>query len=101
MAALDEFAQRLLAEQLGDRVIVPEVRTEMLIEIVGRTEKFINRRVIDAMPDMTLRHFNALLENDPTPQTVQDFVQYNVPNYERVVTSALIEFRQLYLGIES
>jgi hypothetical protein len=98
MAPLTEFIQQIMAEQDIPADLDPEVRAQYEADLTERAMDLINRRLIDAMPDQTVGHFNALLDSDPTPQAVQEFVQYNVPNREYVTTEALLELRRLYLG---
>ena len=98
MPPLTEFVQQLIAEQGFTRPIDPEVMEQLEADLSSGAIDLINRRLIDAMPEQTVSHFNALLDSDPSPQAVQAFVEHNVPNLEYVTVQALLEFRQFYLG---
>jgi TIR domain len=98
MAPLTEFIQQIMAEQDIPADLHHEVREQYEADLTERAMNLINRRLIEAMPDQTVEHFNALLDSDPTSQAIQEFVQYNVPNREYVTAQALLELRRLYLG---
>jgi hypothetical protein len=96
MTAMDDFASRLLIER-GVTTTGP-VRDEMHAELVERASDFLNRRLVDAMSEPVLARFTELVEGEPSAEAVQTFIARNVPNPERVAASALVEFRNIYLG---
>ena len=98
MPPLTEFVQQLIAEQGYTRPIDPEVMEQLEADLSSRAIDLINRRVLEAMPEQTLSHFEALLDSDASQEAMQEFIEYNVPNREYVIAQALLEFRQLYLG---
>jgi Protein of unknown function (DUF5663) len=98
MGPLTEFIQQVMAEQNLPADLDPEVRAQYEADITEHAMALINRRLIDAMPDQAVEHFNALLDSDPSAQAVQEFVERNVPNREHVAAQALLEFRKLFLG---
>lgn len=97
MGPLTEFVQQLLTDQ-GFAHPDPEVRAQLEADLTDSAIRLVNRRLIDAMSEQDVERFNALLDRDPSPQTVQQFIEQHVPNREQVTALALVEFRQLYLG---
>ena len=96
---MDQFIQQLLLERGVGDAIAPEVREQLTQELTGRATDFINKRVIDAMSDESVDKFNLMLDDpNTTPEAAQQFIAANVPNQDKVVASALVEFRALYLG---
>lgn len=96
---MDDFIQQLLQEQGATDTLDAEVRAQLTQQLTSRAYDFINRRLIDAMSDEVVEHFNTLIDNETTtPEQVQQFVATNVPNKDQVVAAALVEFRALYLG---
>jgi TIR domain len=98
MVPLTEFIQQIMTDQGIPADLDPEVRAQYEADLAEFATDLINRRLIEAMPDQTVEHFNALLDTDPTSQAIQEFVQYNVPNLEYVTAEALLELRRHYLG---
>lgn len=96
---MDQFIQQLLRDQDVPEDLDPEVRTQLVSELTSRASDFLNARLIDAMSDETVEHFSAMLDDESTtPEQVQNFIATNVPDKDRVIASALAEFRVLYLG---
>lgn len=96
---MDEYIQKLLRDQGITDTLEPDVRAQLISELTGRANDFLNRRLLDAMSDEAVEQFNKLL-NEPslTTEQVQNFITANVPNRDQVVAAALVEFRALYLG---
>lgn len=96
---MDQFINKLLQEQGVPEDLDPQVRTQLIAELTGRVMDFMNRRLVDAMDEDALNGFQALLDTDPTdPAVVQDFISAHVPDRDKVITKALIDFRAIYLG---
>ncbi len=96
---MQEFIRQLLQEQGVSPDLDPEVREELTRQLTGRATDFVNKRLLDSMNDETVSHFNRLLDEHPDDAALmQDFIAVNVPDRERLVASALTEFRALYLG---
>ncbi|HCM52061.1 TPA: hypothetical protein DIS56_02935 [Candidatus Saccharibacteria bacterium] len=95
---LDKFVEELLQEQGLPPNLDPAVRARLVKDLVTRANDLINKRVIESMDDKTLDEFNKLAEKNADQKTVHDFIENNVPNKQQIITAALLEFRQLYLG---
>lgn len=96
---MENFITQLLADQGVDPAMDPAVRAQLVAELTSKANDLINRRLIDAMSDEVVSHFNDLVEDENTDAAaVQQFITTNVPNRDQVVAAALIEFRALYLG---
>jgi succinate dehydrogenase flavin-adding protein (antitoxin of CptAB toxin-antitoxin module) len=62
-------------------------------------ENLINKRVIESLNDEQLGQFEQIIDNEPDDtEKIQKFIEKNVPEREQITTSALMEFRDLYLG---
>jgi hypothetical protein len=96
---MEQFIQQLLRDQDVPEDLDPEVRVQLVSELTSRASDFLNARLIDAMSDETVEHFNTMLDDDSTtPEQVQNFITTNVSNKDQVIARALAEFRMLYLG---
>jgi hypothetical protein len=96
---MDQFIEQLLREQGAPDDLEPAVRQDLVEDLAARATEFLNRRLIDAMDDTSVEEFSKLLDVEPAdPQAIQEFIATHVPDKERVVTEALLEFRSIYLG---
>lgn len=96
---MDQFINQLLQDQGVPADLDPEVRTQLVAELTNRAADFVNKRLIEAMSDEAVAHFETLIDEDPVdPLKIQDFIATNVPDKETIASKALLEFRALYLG---
>jgi hypothetical protein len=95
---LEQFATQLLKEKSLPPNLQPAVYEQMVRDLSERANDLINRRLIDAMTEEQADRFDQLLQTNPDVRAVQAFIEASVPNRDLVVSSALIEFRNLYLG---
>lgn len=96
---MEEYIQQLLQDQGVPHDLDPEVRGQLVSDLMSRALDFLNRRLIDSMSDEAVEHFTSLLDNPATDASqVQDFIATNVMDKEKVTADALAEFRVLYLG---
>ena len=70
----------------------------MARDLSERVLNFVNRRLIGALPSDKVPALEAMLDGDADPAVVDSFFAANVPNRERGVADALVEFRGVYLG---
>ena len=95
---LDTFIEDLLQQKQLPASLDPAVKQRLVNDLKTRANDLINKRILDAMDDKTLDEFTKLMENKADQTTIEEFVAKNVPNKDQVVTAALLEFRQLYVG---
>lgn len=95
--SLDQFMDKLLQEkQLPE--LSPEVMAEMKSDLMSRVEDRINAQLIASMNPDQLAAFTNLLEED-NDQKTQEYLKSNIPDLENVVATALLNFRNTYLGL--
>lgn len=95
---MEQFIKDLLKEKGLPANLEPAVYDRLVKDLSERAEKIANKRLIDSLSDEQFDQLEKLTASTPNEQVVQDFINANVPNKERVVALALAEFRQLYLG---
>jgi hypothetical protein len=96
---MDEFIQQLLAERGIPESVDEETRQQLAEDLSSRLNDFINKRLIESMPEDVLAKFEEQLDSgNATTESLQQFVADNLPDKEQVTANALMEFRALYLG---
>src|SRR4051812_2995593 len=95
---IDEFVEDLMKQKGLPADLDPEVRKQLVSNLTDRVVKLINRRLIDALPDEKVGELEKLVDQNPSDSSaVQKLIEENVPNKDKVVAAALIEFQGLYL----
>ena len=94
---LDRFVAEILeAKQLSG--VNDDVRAQLLSDLKQQLLDQINNALINALPEDSLDHFNALLDNsDTTDEEVQQFIMNSGVDVGRVTTETMLLFRGLYL----
>jgi hypothetical protein len=96
---MEEYIEQLLQEVGVPEGTDPEVRAQLASDLAARANDMVNKRLIEAMSDEDVAAFDKLLDEQPENlQAMQQFIDEHVPDKNRVVGAALLEFRTLYLG---
>jgi hypothetical protein len=99
---MDEYIKQLLTDAGVPESTDPEVRQQLESDLLARAHDLINRRLIDAMSDQDAEAFGNLVdESQGNMEVLQQFVDDHVPNRDKVIGAALLEFRALYLGADA
>ena len=91
------FIDRLVEEK-GLTNLDTETLNEVKADLSKRLERRIDAEVLRAMPPDKLEEFDRLLDQD-SDEALQSFCQQNIKDYDQVIASALLGFRNTYLGI--
>jgi len=95
--ALLSYVNDLLREYT-DPDIKPEdvskAREILLIEV----QDFINHHFLDLLSDEKQIEFGKVLDESPTEEKVNQFLENNILHLEQEVAKALFEFRAIYLA---
>jgi hypothetical protein len=96
---IEQFVKQLLQDKGLPENLDPEVYNKLVGDLSERVEKLINTRILETLNDEQLDQFEHLINKQPeNKEALQKFVEENVPEREQITTSALMEFRDLYLG---
>ena len=97
MDNINQYAEQLLKDKN-----IPElddaIHKQLVSDLSNRLIDFINRRVVESMPAEAVNEFNKLLDGQPSPDQVQEFINNNVPDKDKIILNAMIEFRAAYIG---
>ena len=93
---LEAFAKGLLVEKgLGE--MDDETRAEMIKDLVERITTFVNRAVLEALPEDKLEQINQLADGDVSVDEINKVVQESGIDTDQITTNALEKFRSIYL----
>ncbi len=95
---LDRYIDSLLEEK-GYPDITPEVKEELKKDLTTRLDDFIAARVIVALSDENVLIFEKMLKDGMENDKIQQFVAAHIPDYENFLTSVLLEFKEVFLGV--
>jgi|GEM_PF-2024837 len=94
---LEAFAAGLLVEKnLGD--MDDETRADMVHDLVERITTFVNRAILEALPEEKLDEINQLSDNNASLEEINKVVQGTGIDVNQITASALEKFRTIYLG---
>lgn len=96
---IEQFVKQLLQEKELPDNLDPEVYDRLVKDLTDRVTNLINKRLIESLKEDQVNELEQLIDsNSNDPEALQKFIEENVPNKEQITTSALMEFRELYLG---
>ncbi|OGL26633.1 hypothetical protein A3E49_01505 [Candidatus Saccharibacteria bacterium RIFCSPHIGHO2_12_FULL_49_19] len=96
---IEQFVKELLKEKALPGNLEPAVYDRMVKDLSTRVTDLINRRCIESMSPEQLKEFEDLMDKHPGDIGIlQNFVNEHVKNKEGITSTALLEFRSLYLG---
>jgi hypothetical protein len=98
MDNINQYIEQMLTDK-GVTDIEEPVRKQLVNDLSQRLVDFINKRLIDSMPDEDVKTLSSLLDENPQDtQKIQSLIDSKVPEKETVAASAMVEFRTMYLG---
>lgn len=91
------FCEQLVdAKQLTD--LDPEVREQLILDLMKRLEDTIHAKIIAALEPAELDEFTKLLDSGSPDEQVQQYLADHIHNYQNFIAGIMINFRQTYLG---
>ena len=95
---LDEYVKDILKQKGLPPNMDPEVHTQLVKDVTQMAEDLINKRLLDALSDEQFDQLEKIAGHQPDQKSIQDFIDKNLPNKQQIVTEALTDFRNTYLG---
>lgn len=95
---LRAFAEGLLIEKgLGE--MEPEVKEEMVEDLLERINAFVDRAALESLPQEKLEELDQMIDNNTaTAENVAELIKTSGQNTDEMVAKALEKFRDIYLG---
>ncbi len=95
---LRAFANGLLVEK-GLSKVEPDVREQMVNDLLERINAFIDRAVLESLPAEKLEELDKMLDaGTATEEKIAELVRVSGVNTEEMITDALAKFHDIYLG---
>jgi hypothetical protein len=87
-----------LLEDAGLKATDEMLNDELCKELYARLDHYIAKVIVEHLPAERLDEFVKMNEERKPKTEIEKFFKTHVPNYEEVFTTALADFRQMYLG---
>ncbi len=95
---LEDFAESLIkAKQY--KTLTQAMHDELKHDILVRVHDFLLAKTIAKLSDTQAKELSALLDTNPSDETIQDFIAKSIPDSPDFVGQTLFAFRQTYLGL--
>ncbi|HEX8219967.1 MAG TPA: DUF5663 domain-containing protein, partial [Chloroflexia bacterium] len=78
--------------------LIPEMKEEAIQDLYVRLDNFIAIVLIDNMDPRYTDEFIKMNEQGSPQADIEQFMRRAIPNVEEVMTSAFMEFREMYLN---
>ena len=99
---MDDFVNQLLKDINMPDSMDPEVKKDLFDSLRDRADRFVMRRMLDTMSDEDLESFEKLTTDKPEDiESARKFLDDHVPNRDRVMAAAMLEFRAAFLGAKA
>lgn len=95
---LDDFAETLIKDKQYT-TLTPATHEELKLDILQRIHDYLLAKTIAQLTDDQAKEFNALLDQKPSDQALQDFIANAIPDSATFIGNTLFQFRQIYLGL--
>ncbi len=96
-ADIKGFLQSLI-DDAGMTFVDQSMHDEMLKELFVRLDHFITLKILDNLEPEQTETFIRMNEEKKSKEAIEQFLRDKIPNAQGVMTEALIEFRDKYLG---
>lgn len=93
-----EAAERIFEEK-DLEVRNDDVKEQMVDDIEEQINDLFNNKVVKYMSEEGLTdQFDELLEQDPDPAEIREFIQANVEGVDNILSNAILQVRNMYLS---
>lgn len=96
---INQFINRLVEEKKFPSDLTDDVKKILREDLMRRLNDFITIRTIAALTDDDIITLNKMLDEKKPDSELQKFVSEHVPDYTNFLTATLLEFREVYLGL--
>lgn len=94
--SLEGFAEKLLEEKKLTS-LDHEIREQLRRDLTDRLEDAVNAALLEKLPPERAPELDTVL-NSGSESEAQEFFKTHVPDADEVIASALLRFKQTYLG---
>ncbi len=81
--------------------LTDEVREQVKRDLVVRLDDFIMARIISALSDEEVVRFESMLKEQKPEPEIQQYIVDHVTDLTNLLTETLMEFREIYLGLDT
>lgn len=96
--SLEDFAEALIKDKQYS-TLTPTTHAELKLDILQRVHDYLLAKTIGKLNDSQVKELSALLDQKPTDQQIQDFINNAIEDSATFIGDTLFQFRQIYLGL--
>lgn len=95
------YIDELIKEKAQEVSLSDEARAQMKSDLLPRLHKFILLKTMTELAKRSpqdLADFQNMVDKGKPLPEIQNYVSTKIPDFQAVLTSIFLEFRQIYLG---
>lgn len=96
--SLNDYVETLIKDKQYT-TLTPAAHEELKQDILQRVHDYLLAKTIAKLSDEQVKSLNALLEQKPSDDQVQQFIADSIPDSASFIGDTLFQFRQTYLGL--
>lgn len=93
----DIFLDKLLIDAHGDAA-VGELGDKMRLDLSVRLSRHVLAALLQDLPNEKAEDFDRFMNSQPGEEEIKNYFQTNLPDVNKTVADALLEFRNIYLS---
>ncbi|PIR47139.1 MAG: hypothetical protein COV07_00500 [Candidatus Vogelbacteria bacterium CG10_big_fil_rev_8_21_14_0_10_45_14] len=93
---LNEFVDKMI-EDKGITGLEPDIHIEVRKDLLRRLKDILDATIVHHMPEEHIPEFRALLDRDASEGEMRDFCEKHIADFDQVLASAMVNFRNKYL----
>lgn len=97
-APIKLFLEKLLSAAHGQS-LPQKLRDQMERDLYGRLQNHLMVSFMQALPNERAEEFDKFMSKEPKQEEIQKFFETNIPDLPEVSARALLEFKDVYLGV--
>lgn len=94
---LYNFFNLILEKISPTQEIMPPLKEKMLLEMEEQFNLFINEKFLENMNEEKQEEYLSILQSNPNPETVDNFLNENLPNISQIMKEAATDFANIYI----
>ncbi len=91
------FLEMCLWEK-GIRDTNEQVRADMVEDLANDFQDFLLSAIFSKLDEKYLPQWKALMDSNPTPQAVLEFLKSNLPDFDSIMEATMKEFKDIYVS---
>ena len=92
-----DAAEKILIEK-GLEIDDAEAKEEFISDIEASINDRVDEAILEYLTEEQKKEFDKLIDSNPTPQEIREFIDGNISNMPQIIANAIINVRNIYLS---